>query len=76
MKFFFFCSAPDSKHRDGSFTRHVSAVTMDDPREPGRPAYLNLSIEMTAQNQSVELIKQAIEARVGQPIEIAGAFPF
>lgn len=49
---------------------------MDDPREPGRPAYLNLSIEMTAQNQSVELIKQAIEARVGQPIEIAGAFPF
>ena len=76
MKFFFFSSGPDRKHRDCSFTRFITAVTLEDPREPGRVAYLHLAIEMTCDNQSVDRIQQAIEEKVGQPIELDGGYRF
>ena len=76
MKFFFHFTDPDKKHRDGSFTRSITAFTLDTPKEPRRPAYLNLKIKMTYLNQGVDIIKAAIEEKVGQPITLDGAFPF
>jgi hypothetical protein len=76
MRFFFHTTSPDSKHRDGSFTRHITAVTLEDPRQPRRAAFLNLAIDMTYKNQSIELIKKAIEAETGQPIELAGGYSY
>jgi hypothetical protein len=76
MKFYFNPTRPQQNHRDKSFTRSFTAFTLEDPKEPARPAFLNLSIRMTYMNQGVNLIKAAIEEKVGKSIELAGAYPF
>jgi len=76
VKFFFCGSGPDQKHRDRTFTRHISAFTLEDPREPGRPAFLQLAIKMDYHNQGLARIQQAIEAITGCPVELAGGYKF
>lgn len=76
MKFFYYPSAPDKRHRGGAFTRFICAFTLEDPREPGRPAFLQLALPMTWDNQSVKRIKDAIEEKVGQPVELDGGYGF
>lgn len=74
MKFFFIISAPDQKHRDKSFTRSITAFTLDNPPEPGRPGFIQFTLRMTYMNQSLDLIKAAIEEKVGQQIELDGGY--
>ena len=75
MKFYFHITSPDQKSKDRSFIRSVTAFTLDDTRELGRPAYLNLKLKMTYMKQGIEIIKEAIEEKVGETIELYGAYP-
>lgn len=76
MKFHYICFGPDQQHRDKSFTRKITAVTTEHPKEPGRPAFIQIELRMTQNTQSVEHIKTAIEKEVGHPIELEGGFHY
>lgn len=76
MKFFYHPARPDQKHRGGAFTRSITAFTLEDPREPGRPAFVNLALRMTYDNQSTDLIKTALEEKTNQQIELVGGYTF
>ena len=75
MKFYFRITQPDKKSRYRSFIRHITAFTLENPKEPSRPAYLNLMLKMSHMNQGLQIIKSAIEEKVGEAIELDEAYP-